>query len=83
MFFAFFILTDPPTSPARYRDQIVCGALVAFVSYAVFELMGVVYYLLAGVLVGNVWEAWRRWRSRRRHVSRHPARRPGLDPALP
>jgi hypothetical protein len=34
----------------------------------VFELVGAAYYLLAGVLVGNVWEAWRRWHlaSRRR-----------------
>lgn len=60
LFFAFVILTDPPTSPAKYPDQIVCGILVAAVSFAFFEWAGVVYYLLAGVLVGNVWEAWRR-----------------------
>ena len=60
LFFAFIILTDPPTSPAKYPDQIVCGVLVAVVSFAFFEWAGVVYYLLAGVLVGNVWEAWRR-----------------------
>lgn len=60
LYFAFIILTDPPTSPTRYRDQIVCGVIVAVASYAVFEWLGAVYYLLAGVLVGNVWEAWRR-----------------------
>jgi Na+-translocating ferredoxin:NAD+ oxidoreductase RnfD subunit len=60
LFFAFIILTDPPTSPAKYPDQIVCGALVALVSYGFFEWFGVVYYLLGGLLVGNVWEAWRR-----------------------
>jgi Na+-translocating ferredoxin:NAD+ oxidoreductase RnfD subunit len=60
LFFAFFILTDPPTSPVAHRDQIVCGLIVAVVSYAVFEWIGAVYYLLAGVLVGNLWEAWRR-----------------------
>jgi len=60
LYFAFIILTDPPTSPAKYPDQLVCGAIVAVVSYAVFEKFGVVYFLLAGVLVGNVWEAWRR-----------------------
>jgi Na+-translocating ferredoxin:NAD+ oxidoreductase RnfD subunit len=60
LFFAFIILTDPPTSPAKYPDQIVCGVIVAAVSYAIFEWAGVVYYLLAGVLFGNVWEAWRR-----------------------
>ena len=60
LFFAFIILTDPPTSPVRYPDQLICGAIVATVSYAVFEWAGAVYYLLAGVLAGNVWEAWRR-----------------------
>lgn len=60
LFFAFFILTDPPTSPVKYKPQIICGVLVALVAYGVFESMGAVYYLLAGVLAGNVWEAWRR-----------------------
>lgn len=60
LYFAFIILTDPPTSPAKYPDQLVMGTIVAVVSYAVFQWLGVVYFLLAGVLVGNVWEAWRR-----------------------
>jgi Na+-translocating ferredoxin:NAD+ oxidoreductase RnfD subunit len=60
LYFAFIILTDPPTSPAKYPDQIVFGVIVAAVSFAFFEWGGVVYYLLAGVLAGNVWEAWRR-----------------------
>ena len=62
IYFACFILTDPPTSPAKYPDQMICGVLVAVVSFAVFEATGAVYYLLAGVLVGNLWEAWRRWK---------------------
>lgn len=64
LFFAFFILTDPPTSPVKYPDQLVCGVIVAVASYAFFEFVGAAYYLLAGVLVGNVWEAWRRVHSR-------------------
>ncbi len=60
LFFAFIILTDPPTSPTKYPDQLACGIMTAAVSYVVFEWAGVVYYLLAGVLVANVWEAWRR-----------------------
>jgi Na+-translocating ferredoxin:NAD+ oxidoreductase RnfD subunit len=68
LFFAFIILTDPPTSPAKYPDQLVCGVIVAVVSYAVFEWIGAVYYLLAGVLVGNVWEAWRRVHRRSIHA---------------
>jgi Na+-translocating ferredoxin:NAD+ oxidoreductase RnfD subunit len=64
LFFAFFILTDPPTSPVRYRDQLVFAVIVAAVSFAVFEWIGAVYYLLAGVLAGNAWEGWRRYRFR-------------------
>jgi Na+-translocating ferredoxin:NAD+ oxidoreductase RnfD subunit len=70
LFFAFIILTDPPTSPVKYRDQVVCGILAALVGYAFFEWAGVVYYLLAGALAGNIWEAWRR--ANRRSGRRFP-----------
>jgi Na+-translocating ferredoxin:NAD+ oxidoreductase RnfD subunit len=66
VFFTLIILTDPPTSPARYRDQWICGIIVAAISYAVFEVFGVVYFLLAGALAGNVWAAWRRVHRRSR-----------------
>jgi Na+-translocating ferredoxin:NAD+ oxidoreductase RnfD subunit len=74
LFFAFFILTDPPTSPPKYRDQLVCAVIVAVASYAFFEWIGAAYYLLAGVLVGNIWEAWRRVRqfSNRGPAGRRP-----------
>ena len=62
LYFAFFMMTDPPTSPHKPSDQLVNGALVALVSYLVFELVGAVYFLLAGLLVANVFEAWRRHR---------------------
>ena len=68
LFFAFFILTDPPTSPVRYGGQIICGILVAVASYLFFERVGAAYFLLAGVLVGNVFEASRRWWTLRRRV---------------
>jgi Na+-translocating ferredoxin:NAD+ oxidoreductase RnfD subunit len=68
LFFALIILTDPPTSPARYQDQWICGIIVAAISYAAFEIFGVVYFLLAGALAGNVWAAWRR-------VNRHSQRK--------
>ena len=64
LFFAFFILTDPPTSPTKYPHQIICGALVAVVGFAVFEWLGAAHYLLAGVLAGNIFEAVRRARPR-------------------
>ena len=62
LFFAFFMVTDPPTSPPKHREQVVYGVIVAVVSYAVFELIGAAYFLLAGLLVANAWEAARRWR---------------------
>jgi Na+-translocating ferredoxin:NAD+ oxidoreductase RnfD subunit len=68
LYFAFFILTDPPTSPVRHRDQVVCGVVAAAVSYAVFEGLGAAYYLLAGALAGNVYEAARRWHVRRQRT---------------
>jgi len=60
VFFAFFMVTDPPTSPPRPRDQLVYGVIVAAVSYAAFEVIGAAWFLLGGLLVANVWEAWRR-----------------------
>jgi len=66
IYFTLVILTDPPTSPAKYRGQWVFGIIVATVSYAVFMVFGVAYFLLAGVLAGNVWEAWRRAHRRSR-----------------
>ncbi|HEY4342154.1 MAG TPA: RnfABCDGE type electron transport complex subunit D [Steroidobacteraceae bacterium] len=77
LYFALIILTDPPTSPAKYREQWICGIIVAVVSYAVFERFGVVYFLFAGALAGNVWAAWRRVqrRSRSDFLSEADARR--------
>jgi Na+-translocating ferredoxin:NAD+ oxidoreductase RnfD subunit len=69
LFFAFFILTDPPTSPVAYRDQITCAVIVAVASYVMFEGFGVADYLLAGVLAGNVWETWRRVRVHQRRAA--------------
>lgn len=63
LYFAFFMLTDPPTAPTRYQDQIVFAAIVAVCSVALFEWFGVVFYLSAGLLVGNAWETWRRWKT--------------------
>ncbi|MHB8645313.1 MAG: RnfABCDGE type electron transport complex subunit D [Thermomicrobiales bacterium] len=66
LFFAFFMLTDPPTSPARYRDQVVFGLGVAVACCAIFLTIGALYFLPAGLLIGNGWEAWRRTRTRTR-----------------
>lgn len=76
LFFAFFILTDPPTSPVRYPDQVIFAAIVAIVSFTIFETSGAVFYLLAGVLAGNAWESRRRVTLHRRRTAmrgREPA----------
>jgi len=70
LFFAFFMVTDPPTSPPKPRDQLTFGAIVGVASFAFFELVGAAYFLLAGLLVGNAWEAARRWRARARRTIR-------------
>ena len=65
VYFASFILTDPPTSPARAPAQVASGAVVAGASVAVFLWTGAAHFLLSGVLVGNLAEAIRRvWVSR-------------------
>jgi Na+-translocating ferredoxin:NAD+ oxidoreductase RnfD subunit len=71
LFFAFFMLDDPPTSPVRYGNQCWFGLIAALVSYAVFQSFGVVYFILAGLLVANLWEAW--WRVAARAASRPAA----------
>ena len=71
IYFALVILTDPPTSPAKYNGQWIFSLIVAVVGYLVFMIFGVAYFLLAGVLAGNVWEAWRRAHRHSRHSGRH------------
>jgi len=69
LFLAFFMVTDPPTSPPKRVDQVVYGVIVGVAAYAVFAVTGAVHFLLAGVLVANVWEAWRRLRLANRRAS--------------
>jgi Na+-translocating ferredoxin:NAD+ oxidoreductase RnfD subunit len=65
IFLATFMLTDPPTSPPRANDQWVFGGLAASVAFVAFAVIGAAYFLLAGVLAANVWEAARKRRRRR------------------
>jgi len=53
LFLAFFMLTDPPTSPNRYMDQVWFGLLAA-VAAGIAQLLGAgQVYLLVGVLAAN------------------------------
>jgi len=60
LFLAAFMLTDPPTSPGRYSEQVAFGALAAMTA-CIAQLAGLGQaYLLVGVLVGNAGlAAWR------------------------
>jgi Na+-translocating ferredoxin:NAD+ oxidoreductase RnfD subunit len=60
LFFAFFMVDDPPTCPIRYEDQIPFAVIVAVASFLIFVVYGAVYFLPAGLLVANAWESGRR-----------------------
>jgi len=66
LFLALFVVTDPPTAPSRYPDQVVIGALVGTASVAAEALGADQVNLLVALLVGNVALAVRRWTMQRR-----------------
>jgi Na+-translocating ferredoxin:NAD+ oxidoreductase RnfD subunit len=76
LFFAGFMLTDPPTSPTRYRDQVIYGIIVAVASAILFLTLGALWFLPGGLLVGNAWEAGRRVLAGRRQERARQSRGP-------
>ncbi len=88
LYFAFFMVTDPPTSPPRPRDQVIYAVIAATVGSVVLQVVGAAYYLLAGVLAANIWEALRRnrvsfRRSSQRASSGHGRGYPARAEVLP
>jgi len=82
LFLAFFMLTDPPTSPNRVGDQVWYGLIAALVAVISQVLGAGQTFLLLGVLAANIWLGVRRWWLRRTkpvaaHVRR--ARRKALS----
>ena len=73
LFLALFMLSDPPTAPSRYTDQVVIGLLVAAASVAAEKLGAGQSYLLVGLLVGNIALAARRSLAQRRQSRTRPA----------
>lgn len=53
LFFAFFMLTDPPTSPAKSKNQILFGILTALSGILVYGMFGGLTYLFIGLVMGN------------------------------
>jgi Na+-translocating ferredoxin:NAD+ oxidoreductase RnfD subunit len=66
LFLACFMLTDPPTSPNRYVDQVWFGLLAALTAGAAQLLGAGQVYLLIGVLVPNAVLAVVRYARRQR-----------------
>ncbi|WP_026573742.1 RnfABCDGE type electron transport complex subunit D [Bacillus sp. UNC438CL73TsuS30] len=58
LFFAFFMLTDPPTSPAKYKQQIFFGILAAVSGVIIYGLFGGLTYLFIGLFAGNFYNYW-------------------------
>lgn len=56
LYLAFFMLTDPPTSPAPYRQQVFFGILTGVVATVMFAAVGGLAYLLVGLLIANLWK---------------------------
>ncbi|WP_051348730.1 RnfABCDGE type electron transport complex subunit D [Peribacillus kribbensis] len=64
LFFGFIMLTDPPTSPAKDKDQIIYGLLTAVVGTAVYGLFGGLNYLFIGLILANGWNCLKKARSK-------------------
>ena len=80
LFLAFFMLTDPPTSPNRYGDQFWFGVLAALSAGAAQLLGAGQVFLLVGVLVSNAVLAAVRYGRRRRAASDVPLPRSTQTP---
>jgi hypothetical protein len=71
LFCAGFLLTEPLTSPAKHRAQLIGGALAGIVALGVVLLCGTLLALPAAIIVGNLWELARRMWQGRQHPPRH------------
>ncbi len=59
LFLAFFMLTDPPTSPGKDKDQVIFSLIAAIISVGCYVFFGGLSYLFIGLLVSNGWKAWK------------------------
>ena len=73
MFFGFFMLTDPPTSPGKPKNQVIFGVLSAIIGTAIYARYGGLIYLFIGLFVGNLYELLDRTiQSKRRSNQKKP-----------
>ncbi|WP_227872415.1 RnfABCDGE type electron transport complex subunit D [Paenibacillus albus] len=81
LFFGCFMLTDPPTSPAKTRDQVLFGVIAAVAGSVVYELYGGLMYLFIGLLAGNVFHVlMQRLTANRPKSSSKPSSKPKSKP---
>ncbi|MEK8127136.1 RnfABCDGE type electron transport complex subunit D [Paenibacillus filicis] len=57
LFFSFFMLTDPPTSPSKPWEQVLFATVAACVSIWINLKLGGLSFLLVGLLAANLWHA--------------------------
>jgi Na+-translocating ferredoxin:NAD+ oxidoreductase RnfD subunit len=76
LFFAFFMLTDPPTSAGRHDDQLRFGAIAGASAFALFLAVHDLSFLLLALLAANLWLARRRIQRERSVHTRLAERRP-------
>ncbi len=62
--FAFYMVTDPATSPSRHRDQIIFGGATSLL-YGVLQyyniVFGLFYALTLVCAVRGLWAYWKAW----------------------
>jgi hypothetical protein len=76
LFFAFFMLTDPPTSAGRHDEQLRFGTIAGASAIALFVAVHDLSFLLLALLAANLWLAGRRIQRERSVHARLAARRP-------
>lgn len=55
LFFGFFMLTDPPTSPGKYKDQVLFGLITGGAGTIIYGMFGGLTYLFIGLFIGNLY----------------------------
>ncbi|RTE10944.1 RnfABCDGE type electron transport complex subunit D [Paenibacillus whitsoniae] len=55
LFFALFMLTDPPTTPAKEKEQYIFGFLCSAVGVIIYGIFGGLMYLFIPLLIGNLY----------------------------
>ncbi|MFE3977224.1 MULTISPECIES: RnfABCDGE type electron transport complex subunit D [unclassified Peribacillus] len=73
LFFGFFMLTDPPTSPAKDKDQVIMGFLTATAGTIIYAIFGGLIYLFISLCLGNLFTYLKK-----RSLSKRAVKRTGI-----